>query len=389
MNILFVTYDNFNNNSAIQIHTIANALAEAGNQCFVSVPNDKYTAKRFIGGKIGYTPCEYGETLHPSFSFQDGKHPDIIHAWTPREIVRKQCVLLRKRFPSARLIVHLEDNEEAIVESNTGLPIEIICSFPDEKIVDIIPDIFSHPLRYRDFLSNANGITVIIDTLFRFVPEGKPALVVFPVIDMYRFCSQPVNQAMRNGLGIGDEEIVVCYNGNVHNANLREVKSLYLAVALANREHLPVSLVRTGINHRNPLDGLDKATQSHFIELGFIEYGAIPACLAMADVLIQPGNVGEFNDYRLPSKIPEFLAMGKPVAVPETNIGRLLKNEEEAMLMSKGNALDILEVIFRISNDKDLAKRLSEGSRKFAERHFSKEKILSRLIKFYEKILKS
>ena len=69
------------------------------------------------------------------------------------------------------------------------------------------------------------------------------------------------------------------------------------------------------------------------VELGFVERGMIPVYLSIADILIQPGKAGLYNDYRLPSKIPEFLFMKKPVVLPDTNIGRFLKNNEEALLL--------------------------------------------------------
>ena len=41
---------------------------------------------------------------------------------------------------------------------------------------------------------------------------------------------------------------------------------------------------------------------------GFVPKARLPRLLALADVLVQPGRAGAFNDYRLPSKLPEFLA---------------------------------------------------------------------------------
>jgi hypothetical protein len=46
------------------------------------------------------------------------RSPDIMHAWTPCENVRRFCQQLDiSRF---NLIVHLEDNEEAIVKASLG-----------------------------------------------------------------------------------------------------------------------------------------------------------------------------------------------------------------------------------------------------------------------------
>ncbi len=59
----------------------------------------------------------------------------------------------------------------------------------------------------------------------------------------------------------------------------------------------------------------------------------VPGYLALADAFVQPGAPDEFNRYRLPSKLPEFLAMGRPVILPRCNIGNELSDRENAMLL--------------------------------------------------------
>ena len=50
-----------------------------------------------------------------------------------------------------------------------------------------------------------------------------------------------------------------------------------------------------------------------------------PQLLVAADILVQPdGSPGPFNDYRFPSKLPDFFASGRPVVLPKTNIGLYL-----------------------------------------------------------------
>jgi len=90
VNILFITYYDFSSNSTIQIHNFANALVKIGNDCCVAVPTNKKSLEEYIGGEIRYTPLNYSDLDRPHL-FTNGKGPDIIHAWTPREIVRKQC----------------------------------------------------------------------------------------------------------------------------------------------------------------------------------------------------------------------------------------------------------------------------------------------------------
>ena len=52
-----------------------------------------------------------------------------------------------------------------------------------------------------------------------------------------------------------------------------------------------------------------------------MEAARLPALLRLADVLVQPGESNRFNTHRLPSKLPEFLASGRPVIMPRANLG--------------------------------------------------------------------
>ncbi len=115
--------------------------------------------------------------------------------------------------------------------------------------------------------------------------------------------------------------------------------SLYLAVKLLQRRGRPVQLVRLGDTE---FGGVDPrafgALRDGVFELGPIPWREIPGYLALADAFVQPGAPDDFNRYRLPSKLPEFLAMGRPVILPHCNIGHDLTHGENALLLEEGNA---------------------------------------------------
>ena len=388
-NILFVMYYDFSTSSAIHVHTFANALQLQGNDCVVAVPINKESVNRFIGGDYFYRPAQYKETLHNSFVFSNEKGPDIIHAWTPRENVRKQCTFLKEKFPACKLIVHLEDNEEVVLETMLGLSNQFLASLPNSILGDITPDLLSHFNYYKTFLNEADGITVIVDTLTEFVPKDKPHFMLWPIVGFQKYYPRKINHGVRAKLGFDPDDFVICYAGSVHSVNYREVRSLYLAVALANREGISVKLLRTGRDEYAFLGKNDTWARKYAIELGYVDREKIPTYLSIADFLIQPGRDDRFNAYRLPSKIPEFLAMGKPVAVPHSNIGRFLKDREEAIILEKGDSLDILSAIKLIKGNKELCNRMCEGARNFALKHFDKETVTNHLLKFYSQIIGS
>jgi hypothetical protein len=102
---------------------------------------------------------------------------------------------------------------------------------------------------------------------------------------------------------------------------------------------------------------------------------------------VQPGRPGGFNDYRFPSKLPEFLATGRPVVLPATNLGRFLRDGEECVLLERGDALEIAAAVERILDDGALAARLARGAQAFAERTFSWADSARKLQAFYDRAL--
>ncbi|MGD0081488.1 MAG: glycosyltransferase family 4 protein [Methanoregula sp.] len=384
-NILFITYHDFSSNSAIQIHNFANTLVKTGNDCCIAVPSNKESVKNFMGGDIRYIPLNYAD-LDETKLFPNGNGPDIIHAWTPREIVRKQCILSLKKF-NCKLIIHLEDNEELLLENALGISIDILKTYPPEKLNACVPDSLSHPFFYKDFINLADGVTMIMDKLIDFVPHDKKHLILWPGVDSSRFEPSQVNEDLKRKWGISKKELVLCYTGNVHFANAKEVRSLYLAVAILNREGIPTKLIRAGKDFTNFLGGDAEWAHRHSIELGFLPNKKIPELLNIADILVQPGKSDRFNEYRLPSKLPEFFIMEKPIILPKANVGRFIQDYQEGLLLEKGDALDIVNKIKLIVADKELYKRLSHGGHLFALRMFDLDTNTKKLDAFYKTIL--
>lgn len=379
-NILFVLYSDFLANSAMHVHNFANQLTLLGFDCAVAVPRNKDTADLYQPRL--YAVTEFSQIDRLANCFYNGCGPDIVHAWTPREVVRKYCDALRERYAFA-LLVHMEDNEEYILEKNLGYPFEELIQHPPD-----IPLYFSHPVLYRQFLSRAQGITVIIEQLKEFCPAHIPTLTLWPGVDTAQFAPGPPNQALKTRLNIPPDNIVLCYTGNVHKANLEEVRSLYLAVGLLNRQGYPATLVRTGLDFCSFLGVEDTWVSRYSVELGYVNNSLIPALLNLTSVLVQPGESGAFNDYRFPSKLPEFLATGKPVVLPAANLGRYLRSGEEAVVLPAVYAPQIVEAVLKLAADPALAARLSKGAIRFVRRHLDWERNTAKLLTFYEEVCK-
>jgi len=383
VNVLFVNYHHFASNSAIHIFNLANRLVARGHGSVVAVPDGVETVATL--GTPRFKAVTYEDVRVGRVPFDDGGQPALVHAWTPREGVRRLTEEAVRRWRSP-YCVHLEDNEELIAAEQLGTSWPALAAMSTADLDRVIGPGLSHPHRYRAFLAGAAGVTVIIDRLLEFVPPGVPGEVIWPSFDDELFKPMRPDRELRRRLGLADADRVIVYPGNVHAANLDEMRSLYLAVAILNRRGTRVKLVRIGEDFADPLGAELADLRAHIVTAGRKPHLDIPRYLALADVLVQPGRSDAFNDFRFPSKLPEFFAMGRPVVLPGTNVGRFVTDGEEAVVLKDGTAMEIADAVGRILADPDTAERLGRGARAFAERALSWEKSADMLRRFWERV---
>ena len=379
-NILFVLYHDFSANSAVHVHNFANQLAAAGHSTAVAIPDgsDRGTAL----GEQNYSVHRFDRVDGDwDRMFPNGRPPEIVHAWTPRENVRLFCSKLAE-LCNYSLFVHLEDNEELILEANLGAPFS---ELERSRSIDV-PLKLSHPRYYREFIASAAGVTMIMDRLERFVPPEHPKIVLWPGADDSVFYPRPRDPQLLEQLGISPDTAVLCYTGNVHSANARDVRSLYIAAAVLDREGTPTRLVRTGRDFCSFLGPDEEWAYKVSIELGQVPYQTIPDLLALADLLVQPGADNAFNEFRLPGKLPEFFAMGRPVLLPRTNLGRFVRHRAEALVLDRVDALGIVDALLELRRNRELSEILAHGSVGFAKRYFDWKKNGRELTAFYEEL---
>jgi hypothetical protein len=98
--------------------------------------------------------------------------------------------------------VHLEDNEEALLEASMELPFSELKRLPLSHLDKIIPPHLSHPIRYRDFLQGAVGVSMLIDSLRQFIPDALPSVEIWPGYeDEMNWAPRP-DHDLREKLGI-------------------------------------------------------------------------------------------------------------------------------------------------------------------------------------------
>lgn len=380
MNVLFAFYGDLSSNSVNPLAIHAARIGQMGHHCAVAMPSELDTAD--TRGERAFHHLLYRDALDfPDSIFPDGRPADILHAWTPREGVRRFVTAYLAKRP-APLVIYLEDNEGWISRGAlglVGLREDVLLQHSEEVISTWTPEGISHPLRYESFIGLADAAVVIHDKLAVDVPPWVPCTTVMPGVDLEFFSPRPADPALRKRYGVADAERVIVYPGGLNDFTRPGLEALCRAVGLMNGQGTPCRLLRSGPVALDFLDRLPPEAAAAISDLGTLPRGDLPGLLALADVFVQPGKPDPFEDLRLPGKLPELLAAGRPVVLPDTNIAHLLRDGVDAILHRTGSPDEIAEKCLALFADPERAGKIGAAGRRFAESHFDPKAQASRL----------
>ncbi|NCC49979.1 MAG: glycosyltransferase [Spartobacteria bacterium] len=382
MNILFVNYGGLRSNSIEHIFGFAGALEALGHSCTVALPEEE------SGRGVSLRLVGYDHVINGLPLFGEDASPDIIHAWTPRECVRRAVLPALRRYPDARLVLHLEDNEQWITARTAGVPYRQLLGCSPRECAYLVPPHCMHPHHGAAFLGQADGVTVITPSLADFVPEGIPVQSVLPGVDVRMFRPMPPDPALRRMFDIPENARLIYYPGGVNSMNRDDLLLLFQALPMINRQGLVCHLIQTGPHADEFIGQVDPSLRRYVHVAGYVDKDMVPRLMALADVLVQPGRLDMFNRYRLPSKIPQFLAAGRPVIIPDANIADLLEDDRDVLLLREGTSEEIARRCIELFMNPDKAARMGAAAAAFAQAHFDAESNTRRLLSFYESVTK-
>ena len=202
------------------------------------------------------------------------------------------------------------------------------------------------------------------------MPDGLPALVLEPGVDLEALAAPlaPHRRAslLKAVVAPAGAKVIV-YPGNIHRANAGEMAELYRAMKRLKDAGRGVVLIKTGKDDVRMADLVGfEPSEAGIIDVGLVERPFLVDLIKCADLFVQPGAPGPFNDYRLPSKLPEFMAVGRPIILPRTNVGLRLKDGVEALVMDTGSADEIAAAVGRLLDDPALGAKLGRNAQAFA-----------------------
>ena len=383
MNILFALYGDFRSNSANPLALYARELRALGHTCAVAVPANLEESIKVYEDHT-FIPVLYADVLSaPDSVFPDGRPADVIHACTPREIVREFVTSYMAKRPTP-LVVYLEDNERWLALRELGLQEDSLSAETDLSIARRLPDYLSHPFRYERFLGLADAVAVIQDKLKREVPPGVYCDTIMLGADLEFFSPRLPDPRLRSQYGVGEKERVIVYHGGVDQFKKPAIETLCHAVGIVNNRGYPCKLLRTGVRPLDFLETFPPQSRSVIKDLGFLPKAELPGILSLADVFVQPGELNPFEDLRLPGKVPEFLAMGRPVIMPDVNVAHMFTDGVNAVLLRTGSAEEIADKCVALFSNPEKADAIGRAGRRMAEQYFDVKRQAKRLENLYK-----
>ena len=387
MNILFVLYGDLNSNTAIPITLFAKNLHAQGHQCAIAVPQIPDPTEAILHSFLPVFGFE--RILEKNCAiFPQGERAHIVHACTPRIVVYEFICEYMNIIPTP-IAIYLEDNEEWISQATLDATENTILSFADKEINERLPRHLSHPFDSLYFIGLCDLAILIQKKLALTIPSFIPQKIVPWGYDLEEFQHRlEGSDEVREKYDIPATDKVIVYPGGLNLFTASAIKDLCEAVILINQQGIHCILVRTGRGPLTEIDPNNDYPKRLIRDLGVIPRSDIPSLLNIADVFVQPGRINPFEDLRLPSKIPEFLAMAKPLILPNCHIADMFRNGIDAIILKTGEPQEIAAKCLEIFADEELSASLGKRARLIALEHFDINKQTNLLIETYQETIR-
>ncbi|MFC1962389.1 glycosyltransferase family 4 protein [Chloroflexota bacterium] len=192
------------------------------------------------------------------------------------------------------------------------------------------------------------------------------------------------NGKSKQDFGISASDFVVMYTGNF---NVWQGIDLLISSAkyvVEQKDNVTFVLVGHTNNeeYRNMVDNL--GLSKYFFFMGQRSREEVPGILQMSDILILPRPETKAGKYGFPSKLPEYMASGKPVIATDVGDHNLLVKNMSTGLLVSPDAKEMAEAILRLIKDQSLRKRIGSTARQFVKSEYSWDIIGGKLLDLYE-----
>jgi glycosyltransferase involved in cell wall biosynthesis len=395
LRILFVCLGDFHAPpGARQIYHFARGLVGDGHVVRILVGGSSETVQELgenLDERIGVDTYRFraGRITARTLSDAAAFAPDLVHVYEPRHAPATAALAIARR-TRAPLFVRVADDDRYIAE-HAGRPTR---SWRTAKRALALAGYvsptawpFSHPKSHARLVREAVAFDAITPSLARETAKriGRPCRAILPAAPPP---PSPASDGVRASAKLPDDARLLLYAGSVFRPQFADFQLLLRAFALVAAERPDVHLVHTGrLAGRYQRDQLDELVGPGAARLHLLGYlpteQDVLRLMASADVLVQPGAPTDFNRFRFPAKLHDYLVSGRPVVSFAAGVDEILTDGEHALLTRTGEPAELAAAITRVLDDVGLAEHLGKHGRAWALEAFSPARAARELVDHY------
>jgi glycosyltransferase involved in cell wall biosynthesis len=334
--------------------------------------------------------------------------PDIIHVWTPRFLPALAGWQLHQLTNALVILDHEDDEDYHLHYMRRSWTQNWQTSWrrlakPAIKARNAIRPWFqpltesgnpTRPAReaftYQRLTKATSAHTAISPNLVAWAkgqwPE-RPVHLLYPGANLKLFSPTPPDALLLADLGLVGRSVLV-YSGTMSIIMFRWFLDVLENVI---REIPDVALLLIGedsFRAEAKQLAVERGLESSCHLIGQQPYTEVPRFLSLANVLLQhPLDLG--NEMRLPAKLPEYLATGKPIITFAAGIGQTLEDGIHVRKLFSPDPLEAATLVKELLQDPVLSQALGESARQIASDRFDWTKNGRALVGIYEQVLQN
>lgn len=350
----------------LRFRHLIQSIAECGDVTVQLVSRDESSAVSRVLPTVFHFQAALGQERKTLADCFERFEPDIVYGQTDK--AARDMASLKDSKNEARLVVDLHGDLAA------------------ERLSDMSRSLVNRWLaavrawaEQQRFFPQMDGFTTVGQVLAdKFSGLGKPIEVLWGGVD---------TDVFRVTLPEPSPLIRVAYAGNYRP--YQGVTTLIEAAEILVNNKEPFQFTLVGDIDKFP--AVKEQAQCGLGErlnlIGRVPYEDIPGILGEADVLVVPRAPGGAANYNYPSKLSEYLALGKPVVVHGVGeVLRVIQQGENGLVVPPESPQKLAEALLTLK-DSDLREKLGRNARTFANNRLAWPVIGQKLYTFFERLL--
>lgn len=327
--------------------------------------------KRQRRGKLGYV-AQYAAFLLASFFYLASRsltrRYDLIHVHNMPDVLVFSAIV--PKLLGAKIILDLHDPMPELMQTIFKLP-------EDSFSVVVLKRLEKWSIRFADLVLTVNLACKKIYSSRSCQPHKIKVVINSP--DDEVFCFQGRNVRAVNGKnGNGSKPFVILYHGSLVHRNGFDlaIESLEKVRKTIPSVRLNVCGKRTDFFEKVMESAHRRGLDSNVDYLGVRNIKGIVEAIEDCDLGIIPNHRNIFTEINTPTRIFEYLALGKPVIAPKTKGIQDYFGDNDLIFFEVGEADDLArKIMFAYSHPDEVAETVKRGQQVYLSHTWSCERL--------------